>query len=196
MSDSKRVLWLIDAGYLHKAQRTVNPNYEFSYLKLRQELQRQSGVVSEGYFLNSCPDPIPEGQKRFHGWIALDPPDGPGLILYLYPLKQMRIDRLYCIECGRKVTVSCRTDSHHILSIEHQKQVDVAIAVLAVDKTEDYDVLVLSSGDGDLMEAMRVVKRRGKELHLLVFKVGVSYELQRAADKILWIDDFSHDVRK
>lgn len=32
-------LWLIDAGYLRNAQRSVGAGYQFDYLKLRRKLE-------------------------------------------------------------------------------------------------------------------------------------------------------------
>lgn len=46
-----RRLWLIDAGYLLKAQRSVRTGYQFSYLKLREHLERD-GALWRAYYLN------------------------------------------------------------------------------------------------------------------------------------------------
>ena len=36
-------LWIIDAGYLFRAQRCMGPEYRFDYLKLRQDLESELG---------------------------------------------------------------------------------------------------------------------------------------------------------
>jgi hypothetical protein len=60
----------------------------------------------------------------------------------------------------------------------------------------DPDVTLLSCGDGDLIDAIEFLSELGKRIELLVFRYGVSTDLQARADEILWIDDFATDVRR
>ena len=79
---------------------------------------------------------------------------------------------------------------------EQQKGVDVGIATLALTLMNEYDTLLLSSGDGDLLDAVEYISQNGKQIELVVFKAGVSTDLQARADRLYWIDDFRNDVRR
>ena len=129
-------------------------------------------------------------------WLRSAPPRGPQLITKLYELKQVRADRAYCDECGTKVDLACPNGAHHHIGNQQQKGVDVGIATLAVIHRDRYDSLLLSSGDGDLLDAVEYLSEHGKRLELAVFTEGVSTDLQARADHIYWINDFADDVRR
>ncbi len=127
------------------------------------------------------------------------PPNGPKIITQLYELKTVRADRGYCDGCGSIQHLRCpneATSQSHRLTREQQKGVDVGLATLALTLSTEYDSLILSSGDGDLLDAVEYLSQRGKNLELVVFKTGVSTELQSRADRIYWIDDFKEMVRR
>ena len=56
--------------------------------------------------------------------------------------------------------------------------------------------MILSSGDGDLLDAVKYLSERGKRIVLVVFQYGVSTELQSRADDVVWIDDFAQDITR
>jgi uncharacterized LabA/DUF88 family protein len=192
----KRKLWLIDAGYLFNARHSVRSGYEFSYLRLRNYLE-QDGLIWRAYYLNSTPSPPSDGQDNFHRWLRSGPPFGPKIITKFYSLKQQRADKAYCEECGQKVSLRCQNqgaDSTHRVFNEIQKGVDVAIATLSLIHQRNYDTLMLSSGDSDLLDAVEHLSEQGKSIELVVFRDGVSSELQCRADHIYWINDFASEV--
>jgi YgiT-type zinc finger domain-containing protein len=112
-------LWLIDAGYLLKCQRTVQQGYQFSYLKLRERLE-QDGPLWRAYYLNSTPNPPSDQQDSFHTWLRAAPPRGPKIITKLYKLRNVKADRPYCETCGRTVNVECPTGSGHRLHAQRR----------------------------------------------------------------------------
>ncbi len=73
---------------------------------------------------------------------------------------------------------------------------DVGLATLALVHKDKIDTLLLSSGDGDLLDAVEHLSELGKRLELVVFREGVSTELQSRADVIHWIDEFADEVRR
>ncbi len=186
-----RTLWLIDAGYLFKAQRSVAPGYTFDYGRLKAHLER-GGPIWRAYYLNSVPEDQASAQDGFHTWLR----DGLGIVVKLYGLKESTVGKLYCRQCGRKVDINCDNDGRHELSVVQQKGVDVGLATLALVHMDDYDTLILSSGDGDLLDAIRHVKDKGKRLELAVFDYGVSAKLRELADAVHVINDFQEAVRK
>jgi len=192
----KRKLWLIDAGYMFNARHSVRSGYEFSYLRLRQYLE-QDGPIWRAYYLNSTPNPPSDGQDNFHRWLRSGPPFGPKIITKFYGLKQQRADKAYCEECGQKVSLRCQNqtgEATHRVFNEIQKGVDVGIATLSLIHQRNYDTLLLSSGDSDLLDAVEHLSEQGKTIELAVFRDGVSSELQCRADRIHWINDFAGDV--
>ncbi len=196
--DRERGLWLIDTGYLFSSQGGVEPGYQFDYRKLRDFIELD-GPIWRAYYLNSTPHPPTDAQSGFHTWLRSAPPNGPKIITQLYELKTVRADRGYCDGCGSIQHLRCpneATSQSHRLTREQQKGVDVGLATLALTLSTEYDSLILSSGDGDLLDAVEYLSQRGKNLELVVFKTGVSTELQSRADRIYWIDDFKEMVRR
>jgi uncharacterized LabA/DUF88 family protein len=194
MGDAMR-LWLIDAGYLFNAQRSGGPGYQFDYLKLRRKLE-ETGQIWRAYYLNSTPHPPTDAQDAFHTWLRSGPPRGPQLITKLYELKQVRADRAYCDECATRVNLTCPNGAAHHISNQQQKGVDVGMATLALIHRDRYETLLLSSGDGDLLDAVEFLSEHGKRIELAVFNEGVSTDLQARADQIHWINDFTNEVRR
>ncbi len=195
--ERKRGLWLIDGGYLWSSQTSVEPGYQFDYRKLRAHVEND-GPIWRAYFLNSVPMPISDQQAAFHNWLRSAPPFGPKIITKLYPLRSIAAHRARCEACGENVGLECphgRGAPDHRLSRQEQKGVDVGIATLALALVDEYDTLLLSSGDADLLDAIEHLCERGKQFELVVFRVGVSTELQSRADRIYWIDDVRNEVR-
>ncbi|MBF0480439.1 MAG: NYN domain-containing protein [Desulfovibrionaceae bacterium] len=190
-----RRLWLIDAGYLFNAQKTVSPYYNFDYLKLKEKL-KEFGEIWRTYYLNSTSSPPSDTQDSFHKWLKCGSPAGPGIITKLYQLKSSPIRDEYCRDCQKKVTLVCPTDRNHTLLRTQQKGVDAGLVTLALTNINNYDTLILSSGDGDLIDAVEYLTENGKRFELLVFKYGVSTDLQSRADKIHWINDFADEVKR
>jgi len=186
-------LWLIDAGYLFNAQRSVGPGYHFDYLKLRRKLE-ESGPLWRAYYLNATAHPPNDVQDAFHNWLRSASPRGPQLITKLYEVKQVRADSAYCEECQTKVNLTCPRSAAHHIGNQQQKGVDVGIATLALIHRERYATLMLSSGDADLLDAVEFLSEQGKRIELAVFSEGVSTELQARADQVYWINDFADEV--
>ena len=192
---NKNCLWLIDGGYIYNAQRSVASDYSVDYLKLRSKIE-DTYKIWRAYYLNCTPSFSSDGQNSFHHWLESAPPQGPKIITQLYELKQVRADSAYCEDCGKKVRLNCSEGNHHHVVREQQKGVDVGLATLALTHLDNYDSLLLSSGDSDLLPAIEFLSERGKRILLVVFQEGVSTKLQSRADEILWVDEFSEEVKK
>ncbi len=178
-----QTIWLIDAAYLFNAQRSAGADYIFDYLKLKNRLEKR-GQISRVYYLNSSQNPPNDNQNGFHSWLKTARPDGPQFIVKLYKLKE---EEYKCPHC--KETFNCQV----------QKGVDVGLATLIVKLAhqENYDNLILSTGDGDLEDSVAHVKEYlQKRIELCVFRGGVSPDLQSYADYIYWINDFAQEVAK
>ena len=136
-----------------------------------------------------------DGMQRFHSWLQSAPPSGPKIITKLYNLRDSDASHAYCHGCATTVQLECLsptcTAGVYPLTRRSQKGVDVGLATLALTHLDSYDTLMLSSGDGDLLDAIKFVSDAGKEIELAVFRAGVATELQSWADRIYWIDEFA-----
>ena len=193
--NSDRRLWIIDASYLFNARRAVAAGFQFDYLKLRNKVET-FGALWRAYYLNSTAHPAADARDAFHSFLRSAPPRGPKLITKLYELRSVGVEGAYCEQCGSKVHVTCPNVAAHPLSNKQQKGVDVGMATLALTHRDHYDTLLLSSGDGDLLDTIEHLTELGKRFELVVFKNGVSTDLQARADAIHWIDDFADEVRR
>ena len=200
--DETKRLWLIDGAYLFSTQSSVGQGYNFDYLLLKNKLETTVGPFWRTYYLNALqPDnDRNDGMQRFHSWMQSAPPSGPKIITKLYNLRDSDASHAYCRECATTVQLECpaagySTDEHP-LTRRSQKGVDVGIASLALTHLDSYDTLMLSSGDGDLLDAIKFVSDSGKEIELAVFRAGVATELQSWADRIHWIDEFAHEIAR
>jgi uncharacterized LabA/DUF88 family protein len=195
MADGNRCLWLIDGAYLFNARQSVSPGFQYDYLKLRQKLESH-GAIWRAYYLNSTPNPPADTRDAFHRWLRSAPPEGPKIITRLYQLKEIQADKAYCGQCCSKVRLTCPAGEDHKIINKQQKGVDVGIASLALIHKDHYNTLILSSGDGDLIDMIEYLSELGKRIELLVFSEGVSTELQALADYIYWINDFYEEVKR
>lgn len=64
----------------------------------------------------------------------------------------------------------------------------IGVDMLAGASRNLYDVAVLVTGDGDLVEVVRAVKDLGKHVELATLPIGRSDELANAADVVTTLD--------
>ena len=201
-ADDRKRLWLIDGAYLFSTQSSVAHGYNFDYLLLKTRLEQMVGPLWRAYYLNALqPDSDRnDGMQRFHSWLQSAPPSGPKIITKLYNLRDSDASHAYCHGCATTVQLECLSPTCNSgvypLTRRSQKGVDVGLATLALTHLDSYDTLMLSSGDGDLLDAVKFVSDSGKEIELAVFRAGVATELQSWADRIYWIDDFADDIAR
>lgn len=126
------ILWLIDGAYVFKGAKSTD-----YYLDLRRELQEWSGGrFYKIIFFNSVKG---DRQQYFHKWLYKQ-----GFEVSLYDVKEMTVKCPCCkTKFGREV----------------QAGVDVGICTAVL--TEKYSRLVLTAGDGDFIDALKVAKEGG-----------------------------------
>ena len=168
-----KIVWIVDAGYMLKAAPAP-----FDYLLLKKKLEDLLGAeIFESYYLNSTPQVRSDGQESFNTWLKSAPPSGPKMRVQLYRLKSLRC---YCPACEEQFDRNV------------QQGVDVAITTLMLKLAmqNQYDRLVLSSGDGDFEDAIAYLKSElHKEIWLCGFSGSVSPDLQSYANHVLWLND-------
>ena len=200
-SEPKR-LWLIDASYLFNAQGSIRRGFRFDYLRLKNVLEREAGPIWHSYYFNSVRHNGHDDQQpdRFHSWLQSAPPHGPKIITRLYGLKRIETPHAFCTDCHETISPECPNraagDQQHRLEREQQKGVDVGIATTALALHNQYDVLLLSSGDSDLVDAINYLTDAGKQFDLAVFGSGVSTELQSRATNIYWLNTWAAEIAR
>jgi uncharacterized LabA/DUF88 family protein len=187
-------MWLVDGSYMYKACSSVFSGYKLDYPKLRRAINKRFSVVEQAHYFNSVQEKPDPATRWFLDLISAPPPDGAGFELHLSRLRRWPARDVYCERCRKIVSVECPDGNDHEVKVEQQKGVDVGLATIALTKLEEYDRLVLSSGDGDLVPALAHVKKAGRVLTLVVFQHGVSSELRELADGEIVIDKISREV--
>ena len=99
------------------------------------------------------------------------------------PYFELRLGRL----AKREVTCEACNDRRQRYQ---EKGVDMRIGVdmLAGASKNLYEVAILVTGDGDLVEAVKAVKDLGKHVELATFPIGRSDELANCADVVTTLD--------
>lgn len=176
----KRVIWIIDGAYMYASA----PGH-FDYLKLKKLLEGPSGKkFTETYFLDGKAPQSSESQDSFHRWLKLADPVGPQFRVQIYALKTQHV------QCPL-----CEKDFER----QVQKGVDVGIATLLIKLAVQNRVerFLLSTGDGDLEDAISYVKDDlHKEVYLAGFEKTISSDLQSVANKIYWLNHYWDEFKK
>jgi uncharacterized LabA/DUF88 family protein len=157
----------------------------FDYLKLKDLLTRlNGGDLYESYYLNGSPDPEDDDVNDFHTWLKYAPPRGPKMRVQLY----------------RNSYVSCKCPQCNVLfSPRKQKGVDAGIVtlILKLAMQNQYDRLILSTGNGYFREAIDYVKNElHKEIWFTAFPDTLSPDLQSYADRVIWLNEHWQDFKK
>lgn len=156
------VIWLIDGAYVLKGSRDAR----IDYIRLRRSLQRwaaQGAHFDRCIFFNSAV-PGDDKQERFHQWMRDN-----GFETRLYDLKEMTVE---CSCCGER------------FSRQVQKGVDVGLCTAILELADDYHRVVILAGDGDFIDAIRVVKRKFKEVYVCGFQGSMSKEFREEANEL------------
>lgn len=177
------IYWLIDGSYIYKSIKGIEKTkgkVALDYKKLKDKLEGDLNQIITAYYFNSTPNPPKDGQNAFHTWLKRVK-NGPGIRVQLYSLKSMTVK---CPNCGNvfKKTV--------------QKGVDVGIATTALKFKDNYDTLILSTGDGDFEDTVQYLKEAlNKKIILVGFSDNLSADIQQYSDEVWYIDEFFDEVK-
>ena len=174
--------WFVDGSFLYKTYP-----HQIDYTKLRAQIEKEVGdTIDEGYFFNADDDP-PKATK-FHNFLTIPPPKGPGLRLKIYWLQKKKL--FWPEHLGGKPVLH-PDDPSIQYELAHQKGVDVGLAFHMVRSfsKRHWTKLVLCAGDGDFHEPIQsLVEAENVELYLVGSQARTSAELAPYAKKIFEID--------
>jgi uncharacterized LabA/DUF88 family protein len=156
------VIWLIDGAYLLKGSQG-----KIDMIALRRNLQKWANNTRHFdriIFFNSMKKGD-EPQQAFHDWLTSN-----GFEVKLYGLKGMSVQCPRCEGCFKR---------------QVQKGVDVGIATAILELSDQYTRLVLTAGDGDLIEAIRVVQSKFRQVYVNGFNGSMSGEFRKEANDLM-----------
>lgn len=168
-----------------RAFQRDNPRFRSSnvdYLKLKRRIVKDFKVETiESYFFNSTQNPPSDEQNKFHSWLKLpEANNGPNIRVKLYNLKEKTLE---CENCRNRMT------------LQAQKGVDVGIATYALWLSPRFDMIIFSTGDGDLEDMVRLIAEdAGKRVHIVGFDGNISLDLLQYSQGIIYINDIYEEV--
>ncbi len=162
----ERVAVFMDGANIYRAFKSSFGSVRYSPLKLASVLAAERTLVRANFYIGAVPQQMGAelyaGQQRF-----------------LSKLKQLQELTLWT---GRMAQTNGRW---------YEKGVDVKIAtdMVSLAYADEYDVAILVSGDGDLVPAVREIRRLGRVVENAMPKSHRSWHLLQESSKFLTIDD-------
>ncbi|MBP7795160.1 MAG: NYN domain-containing protein [Elusimicrobiales bacterium] len=71
---------------------------------------------------------------------------------------------------------------------------DVEMTIIALDRLNEYEELVLCSGDGDFTKLLKYIKGKYKKATVIAHKDRLNFQLKEAANRIIFIEDIKKEV--
>ena len=65
-----------------------------------------------------------------------------------------------------------------------------------MDKLNDYEELILCSGDGDFTKLLKYIKGKFKKATLIAHKDRLNWELKKTANKVIFIESLRREAEK
>jgi len=65
-----------------------------------------------------------------------------------------------------------------------------------LDKLNDYEELILCSGDGDFTKLLKYIKGKFKKATLIAHKDRLNWELKKTANKVIFIESLRREAEK
>lgn len=167
---SRRLVIFIDGSNLYNGMRDNLSSTRFNLQELIKQLGQNSSKrnVVRAYYYNAVltddyDNNLREGQQRFFE------------SLRRIPYVTVRLGRLHKREDGTLV----------------EKGIDVAIAVetLTLAYEDAYDTALIVSGDGDYVELVEALKRKGKHVEVAMFRNQSAGVLIEHVDMFVPLDD-------
>ena len=66
----------------------------------------------------------------------------------------------------------------------------------ALNNSDDYDVFVLFSGDGDFIKLIKYLKGKKKKTVVIAPSNRLSWNLEKAANQVIYLEDLRNQIGK
>lgn len=183
----ERATVFIDGSNLFHALRRRDPNYRGDILELARLLCKDYQLQRIYYY---CARPIqktdsPEDREKVSKQLKFQEALSylPGVMVKTFRLKEIRET---CEEC-KHITTGY---------IEKGLDVNLAVDMLHLAHQKAFDVAVLISGDGDYVEAVKVLDTLGKKVVNAFVRNGRSNELAKASWSYIPLEPLLEQAKK
>lgn len=162
---TKRVVYVfIDASNLWQVQKAKGKFFDFqkltAYLKNRYRATEIKVFYYTAYPADGTRSYDLEGKHRF----------------YTYLKKALEF------EVRKKVLKQIKVDTHGGTVIEEKGNMDIEIAIDAVNLVNKYNSAILFTGDSDFLGLVKYIRARHKKVHIFSSRNNISSELRTGAD--------------
>ncbi len=79
---------------------------------------------------------------------------------------------------------------------KHKCNFDVELTIDALNNSDDYDVFVLFSGDGDFIKLIKYLKGKKKKTVVIAPSNRLSWNLEKAANQVIYLEDLRNQIGK
>jgi uncharacterized LabA/DUF88 family protein len=174
----------IDASNQHYYLRMAGWQIDWVKFKSYCEQKYQSpsffyyeGVPSKGQYLDIHTDhgiaEFSEAKRKKHRYFKF-------LKEISFKVRHKPVGRIYDSTTGR---------------FKHKCNFDVELTIDALHNIDDYDCFVLLSGDGDFVRLVKYLKGRQKKTVIVAPSERLSWNLERAANQIIYLDDLEDQLK-
>lgn len=173
-----RTVMFIDNSNIFQNLRCVKPGYRIDYKKLHRKIE-EKGEIWETYFFAAEKEGAPrETQTAFFEVLKKE-------LNYNIILTNLKLKTITCKSCG----------AIHETFIEKGVDVGLATKLISLLYNQAFDTAVVVSGDGDLAEVIREVRRLGRKAQVVSFRDSMSKDLAHISNiPPIYLDDIAEDI--
>jgi len=181
--NNKKSLILIDASNLYYG--FINYNWELNYVKFYRWLHKNFAPIGIYFFDGTMT------QKTFFEKY-------PNYTLQDFILHKDKENDFFKMlkHVGYKIRTKPVASVYDKTSGDYKRKCnfDVEITILALDLLNDYDELVLCSGDGDFIKLLKYVKGKFKKTMIIAHKDRTNQELKKTANSAISIESIRSEI--
>ena len=172
MSDQERIALFIDGANLYASAKSLG--FDIDYKRLLKEFQSRGRLIRAYYYTAMVDDQEYSSIRPLVDWL-----DYNGYAVVTKPTKE------FVDAAGRRKV---------------KGNMDIELAVMAMDMADRMDHMVLFSGDGDFRSLVEAVQRRGVRVSVVSTLATqppmVADELRRQADTFVELQDLEMSIAR
>jgi uncharacterized LabA/DUF88 family protein len=178
MSDSERRVYVfIDAANLWEAQKTKGKMLDFEHL-IAYLTKRYKATELKVFYYTAYPG---EGTRDY---------DTSGRFKFFTYLKK----KLGIVVVMKELKRIATTDSRFADGFIEKGNMDVELAIDAVNIVQQYDTAILFTGDSDFLALVKFIRARGKKAYIYSSRNNVSSELRTGGDGYVDVPSLDSNV--
>lgn len=155
--------------------------------------------IQEKYYFD-CENAENAAQIRFHNHLRED----HGFKVFTEPLTFRKYNKLECKYCGTIIVPrKCDKCNGEVMLPKHvAKRIDVSIVVEIMDRCDNFDEIILCTGDADFIPLIRKIRNKGKKVHLASFYKALhtdymkkdEFTKKKRVDNLIYLDLFIDEI--